>query len=320
MKAKNQINERIRQARMALKNPYAFLNGNGEFDAIFPAPAADVHEARRRLGNQYAYLDGDGGYSEWRADKESVRDFDDVMIDEAALLDGRMKGNKFSRQDIEEIVRRLQNSLWSNRAQLWPGKEVGPVDVLDPFVALRAVGYTATLDESLGRYSDENEAFEVAGMFDNEKREVHVSRRFTSPIRNFTAAHELAHAVLHNTNGLHRDRPLNGVSRPIAKDPTEYQADKFATYFLMPEKLVRKVFENTFLEKPFVFDANSTFALGFEGVDSFRESCPTIRDSAKLLASINRFNGEQIIPLAERFGVSVEAMAIRLEELKLVSD
>lgn len=320
MKAKNQISERIRRARKVLKNPYAYLNGRGEFDAIFPAAPADVHEARRRLGNQYAYLDGDGGYSEWRADKESGWNRGDAVIDEVILLNGRVKGEKLSRQDIEEIVRRLQNSLWKNRAQLWPGKEVGLLDVLDPFVALQAIGYSATLDESLGRYSDENQAFEVAGLLDNEKREVRISRRFTPVIRNFTAAHELAHAVLHDTNGLHRDRPLNGVSRSIAKDPMEYQADKFAAYFLMPEKIVQQAFEDTFLMQSFVVDTNSVFALGFEGIDSFRESCPTIRDAAKILASTSRFNGEQVVPLAERFGVSVEAMAIRLEELKLVGD
>jgi hypothetical protein len=44
----------------------------------------------------------------------------------------------------------------------------------------------------------------------------------------------------------------------------------------------------------------------------------TLRDLARLLASATYYNGKAVYSLTEIFGVSVEAMAIRLEELDLV--
>lgn len=52
-------------------------------------------------------------------------------------------------------------------------------------------------------------------------------------LRNFTIAHELGHWVLHRN-----------LSIGERNQQMEREADKFATYFLMPEEFVRKAFAN----------------------------------------------------------------------------
>ena len=79
----------------------------------------------------------------------------------------------------------------------------------------------------------------------NEKL-VQVSKQFPQETQNFTAAHELGHAILHKQTVLHRDRPLDGSSNtPRIRE--EMQADKFATFFLMPSKLVEDIFFEMFV-------------------------------------------------------------------------
>jgi hypothetical protein len=47
--------------------------------------------------------------------------------------------------------------------------------------------------------------------------------------------------------------------------------------------------------------------------------CRSERDLAKVLASAQHYNGSHFKSLSERFGVSVGAMAIRIEELSLIT-
>jgi Zn-dependent peptidase ImmA (M78 family) len=56
-----------------------------------------------------------------------------------------------------------------------------------------------------------------------------------------------------------------------------------------------------------------------EGVKEARAKLPRRRDLSRMLARVDRFDGRQIDSLTSQFRVSVEAMAIRLEELNLVS-
>jgi Zn-dependent peptidase ImmA (M78 family) len=85
----------------------------------------------------------------------------------------------------------------------------------------------------------------VAGIIDKDKKEVFISRRYPVAVRNFTAAHELGHAIMHQQSGLHRDKPIDG-SAGGQRDPIEKEADYFAACFLMPEKLVCSVFKQRF--------------------------------------------------------------------------
>jgi len=275
---------------------------------------AAIHRSRTLLQNPYAHLDGEGRY-----DAVVPGTSPSVIIPPNDLLNGRKKGKKFSKKDLEEIARTLQIAIWRHRRDIWPGRgEIEPLDVLDPGLALKAIGYSVEVCESLGQYHEQGEIFEVAGILDNDSSRVQISRRFSPEICKFTKAHELGHAILHAGSGLHRDRALDGTSARQLRPPNEFEADNFAAYFLLPEKQVRIAFAQKFLTHRFVLDEATAFALFAEAQPVLQSKCRTVRDLTRMLASAEHYNGVRFDSIAKQFGVSIEAMAIRLEELGLV--
>ena len=311
------LDEEIHRSRQLLGNPYAYLDGDGNFDAAPRCREPDVHKVRRVLQNQHAYLGGDGGYTGYGNDNNPPK-IRQALISARSLRRGRKRGGRFSQREIESIARNLQIELWRSRESVLPQRNnLGPLEILDPVGAFEALGYSVRLRESLGQYSGDGELFEVAGILDNSSAEVQISRRFSPEIRNFTAAHELGHAILHEGTGLHRDRALDGSRCSGARDPKEIEADIFAAYFLLPDKQVRKAFEHRFLTQHFVLNEATAFALTSGSLDALQNRCRTLRDLTRVLASSEHYNGVHFSSMARQFGVSIEAMAIRLEELIL---
>ena len=286
-----------------------------------------IHEDRLRLGNQYAHVAGDDGTFDALPASSSRAFYDsDVPVKSVPRIDlGSIRrkvkdGGRLSRPRIEEIARDLQAQLWGIREELFPSeRDVEPLALLDPSLALRCIGFRYELVDSLGQHPWEGKNVDVAGIIDGSERTVQISLQFESPVRKFTAAHELGHAVLHDARGLHRDRALDGGELRPPRDRTEWEADVFATYFLMPKKQVRSAFEHTFKIQEFVLNEDSAFALNAGDLNTLRATCPEVRNLSRLLARTNHYDGVQIYSLAEQFGVSVEAMAIRLEELNLIA-
>jgi Zn-dependent peptidase ImmA (M78 family) len=206
--------------------------------------------------------------------------------------------------------------MWRDQHDIWLDHiPVNPIDMLDPALALHLIGYDFALDETLGQYYNGGKQVEVAGTIDDATRRVRISRQFAPEIRNFTTAHELGHALLHDARGLHRDRPLDGST--MSRELIEIEADRFASYFLMPERLVRACFNRHFGTDRFSLDDGTQFALS-RGTGFNLAKCRTLRDLSRVLAHTESYNGERFQSLAGQFKVSVEAMAIRLEELGLV--
>ena len=285
-----------------------------------------IHQDRLRLGNQYAHVGEDGKLkalppvSTSAAEDAREHPMPDPLIDLGPMRRKAKTRGQLTRSKIEDIVRDVQRELWGVRGKLFPeGQEVEPLDVLDPDLAFRSLGFRSELVESLGQDRWDGELAEVAGIIDASGRTVQTSRRFRPPVRRFTSAHELAHAVLHNAQGLHRDRAIDGSKLGETRDRTEWEADIFATYFLMPEKLVRAAFEKAFKDRKFVLDEDSAFALNPGDPEGLRASCRNDRELSRLLAGATRYDGVHFVSLADQFSVSVEAMAIRLEELKVVT-
>ena len=226
-----------------------------------------------------------------------------------------------SNREIESFARRLQTAMWRHRKVLWKvDVSANPYIALDPKLALEALGFAVARPAAIGVSPDG--AFVVAGTIDQETKEVSVASQPQRAIQNFTMAHELGHAMLHTQAVLHRDRPLDGSDNELMA-PEEKQANKFATYFLMPARLVRDSFEQIFSTAPFRITAETAFALmGGPATgrtpQALRQQCKTLRGLARLLASETFYNGTASKSLAELFSVSTEAMAIRLEELKLI--
>jgi Zn-dependent peptidase ImmA (M78 family) len=302
----------ISEDRVLRGNNYAHLDGDGKLSAIkstnaFSAASQnEITNSRMLLQDPYAYLDEDtpNSYS--------------AISNQTHTLKVDKKG-RYSIEEIEKHATSLQNLLWKSRHKLWPNKEIHkPIEVLDPIEALKFIGYDCELEKNLGTFNSNGKPIEVAGLIDKSLKKVRISRHYSPNIQRFTAAHELAHAMLHVTSGLHRDKPLDGTT-PSQRNGTEFEADKFAAFFLMPRRLVEKTFQQIFLTKKFILDEATAFALGYSEYDSLVNKCKNLIDLSRILAGAERYNGRHFVSLASQYNVSVEAMAIRLEELQLVT-
>lgn len=280
--------EQIHRDRVVHQNPYRHVTGEGEFRALVPEdhPVVDVP----------------------------------IHLNPTELRGGKSLDAKFSTDEIEEIVRRFQNNLWKHQGEIWEAGTVDdPVDVLDPTVALETLGYVCEKVDSLGQFSDSGERVKIAAVIEDRKQHVSVSGDFPIDVLRFTTAHELGHALLHQSEGLHRDRPINKAQSASARDRREVEADKFATFFLMPRKRVKKHFTIRFGRENLHLDQDTAYGLRPGSEKDLLSHSDSLREFARAVASTERFHDDHFPSLAERFGVSTEAMAIRLEELVLVS-
>ena len=130
----------------------------------------------------------------------------------------------------------------------------------------------------------------------------------------FTTAHEIGHWVLHRKWVLKARR--DGVDahtitlkRDLGESTSriEWQADRFAVHLLMPELLVRNEFKKRYGTRVFSFQGSSRSSL-----------YKTKREYSTFLATTGQ--SPCMSPLYKEFNTSQLAIAIRLEELKLVVD
>lgn len=313
--------QRISDARRRLNNPYAYVEDLIELDAERPT-LSPVSAARKLLENPYAYLTGAGTYElpEPQATDDKTKHVQSHRYRLASSVPASKQQRRAprSKESLEADVRNVHERVWSNRVSLWSeAAPSDPVELLDPEVALQLLGYNFQYVEGLGQMRGEGGPIEVAGLIDTVSKNVRVGRQFPAPVRRFTAAHELGHAVLHPHLGvLHQDKVLDGAG--VSNDPLEIEANRFATLFLMPAKLVRARFARVFLADQFTLTEETAFALSGYSSSVLAKSAKTLRALARRLAAAERYNGRQIVSLHTQFGVSREAMAIRIEELALV--
>lgn len=309
---------KIIESRKLLKNPYAYLSGEGSYEAVetrIDKPSVEqISKNRNLLEDPYAYLDENGGFD--AIHNQSIGEHISFVLsaEQIRAIKPKRKKQQLSNDEIEKVVIKLQRILWKQ----FKGSLDNPIKLLDPSITFKAIGYDYHVENTLGQFSSQGKSFEVAGIINNALYQVQISRQFPYEVQKFTSAHELGHAILHEheARGLHRDRPLDGSENNTKRDSIEYQADKFAVYFLMPSKLLIKIFREHFLTECFVLNDDTIFALGSTTAAKI-ENYKSIRDLSRLLAKIEIYNGVNFNSLSRQFGVSVEAMAIRLEELKL---
>jgi hypothetical protein len=144
---------------------------------------------------------------------------------------------------------------------------------------------------------------------------------------NFTVAHEIGHWQLHRSYVANSPKamPFDAPSHPTficrssqKHKPIEWQANRFASCLLMPR---RRVLDEW---KAFLNDARDT-----DGVlaAALPNGTWVKHSQAMIYARTKKFHngGHDLVceevtrPIAERFGASVEAMRIRLEELGLLA-
>lgn len=220
--------------------------------------------------------------------------------------------------EIDKLVRNVQIDIWARRNELWNGNPPNNlIEIFEPGVALADRGYKVQSVGSLGDTYINGVRGEVAGVISRSPRIVSVSQRFVLPIQRFTLAHELGHDVCHpGENGLHRDVPLEKTGQ--FRSWKEIEADRFASCFLMPERLILRQFRDCFRVECIELSEEMAYALCGVGEDRVREQHKSLRGIAQLVAGSGQFNGRHFMPLASQFRVSRIAMAIRLEGLGLV--
>jgi Zn-dependent peptidase ImmA (M78 family)/formiminotetrahydrofolate cyclodeaminase len=232
------------------------------------------------------------------------------------LNSGKWEGITLRESSIEAVADQATNLLWDFREILWAsGSPEFHHEVLRPEIVIeKLLGYKFGF-ASLGRYSENGSEFQIAGQINKKDRVVVISSELNPEVRNFTIAHELGHALLHSDMGtLHRDRPLDGSLNNT--DIKERQANYFAACFLMPAKIVRRIFTQVFGIDRFVVNQNTVFQIANGlSLSEFQRRYPDTNRRAVYLSS---YKGRTFQPLNKIFGVSVGAMAIRLRELDLV--
>ena len=220
--------------------------------------------------------------------------------------------------DPKTEARKLHKEIWKKRYQLWPeGVPSDPVRLLDPQKAAELLGYSYKVLPSLPVLLPRRHG-PIAGMVNTARKLVAVSLEWGDEHMRFTGAHEIGHIVLHGRDQLFRDGPID--SPRSSQNRVERDADRFAAEFLMPEKLVKSRFEQAY--NTVLLRINDDIAFHLDPNDHqnlLRPETGSI-DCEMALAKCGRnFSGDHIIPLHKQFKASVRAMAIRIQELKLVA-
>ncbi len=330
--------DQIKADRLRMNNPYAHMDEDGGFSALLP-----VYEDN---GHQDPYLslnNGDNSDEVWAKVDMSAQPEAVLSKPEADAIHPLQRGHQnpcahnqhdeqppvlqfpdmpadkqghIALQQIAKAARQLAHSTYIERDSLWPeGVPEEPVQLLNPEKAFYLLGYAYHEVDTLGEIEP---GVDVAGIIDKDRKEVFISRRYPVAVRNFTAAHELGHAIMHQQSGLHRDKPIDG-STGGQRDSIEKEADYFAACFLMPEKLVCSVFKQRFPEEVLNHEVLRDL-LNRKNDKKTEKQLKTSRGLARALAGLDSINGHAVPSLAEYFKVSVEAMAIRLEQLELVPE
>ena len=168
----------------------------------------------------------------------------------------------------------------------------------------------------------------IIGQLNRRDRIVYTSETSTPEATRFTLAHELAHLVLHSKPIEHRSRPHRGQSS--RRSDKEREADKFAAAFLMPPKWVANDLSRRFgrfgrypnarelrERLPIVVDERLAWWLDREDWERLLTPDADIERSMAVSICTNVGNGH-FCSMAEEYGVTPMAMALRLVELNLI--
>lgn len=223
----------------------------------------------------------------------------------------------------KDTARQLLLEIWGRRGELWAPsvepEEIFPLDV--PLIIQNVLGVNVEEPEEI---LNGEAGVEIAGFIDRKQNKIVLAQRFKIQWRRFTAAHEVAHWLLHPKLIYLRERPLTGAERAnYQRSETESEADAFAAELLMPTKLVNKIFFRDFHSPIDGRKPDDDLAFWFS------EASPTkiapsdlagrgVQFRALGIAQADTWRGTAILPLTDQFGVSPTAMSIRLMELGLV--
>ena len=222
------------------------------------------------------------------------------------------------RKELTEGARALQNEFWRRRREAW----TAPPD-MEGFLPIRTdllIRSILCIELVEPEFIEQEKAeFEIAGLLERDIPRITIAQKFSPDCKRFTAAHEIAHWVIHPDVIRHRDRPLGGHERSNeARDPEEQEADMFAAELLMPNRQLTRYFSLAFGNPLLPTDSRLDLLRMHRPTMSLSELSGCLRKRSMLAATARSFGPEFFLPLYERFGVSQIAMAIQLEHLGLV--
>ncbi|MFM2448342.1 MAG: hypothetical protein RIS44_792 [Pseudomonadota bacterium] len=219
---------------------------------------------------------------------------------------------------IEKEARRLQVEIWGRRDLRF---QFGAPDIPTLFDPRNVADYCGLYYEERERLeTDYRGGGEAAGIWMRDRHTILVSTRYSYETRRFTAGHEIGHFVLHPHIGdrtLHRERPIDGPRS--GRPPIEKEADYFSACLLMPKGTVEKEFNARFGAKhPLALTETVAYHLKADAGQLFSQP-PGSLLFAEAVARAQQFGEKRFNSIAQYFGVSVGAMAIRLDELGLIA-
>jgi Zn-dependent peptidase ImmA (M78 family) len=245
--------------------------------------------------------------------------FSEVQIEVQKLAKSAKGRVFFSDRELEKIVRELHKIMWLNRDLLGLGSSSDkPLKMLEATQMLQIMGFKVTKSSNLGNLQVGGHQYQVAGQIDQRAKTVVISSQFDAQTTRFTEAHELGHAFLHLQEVMHRDRPLNGYTSAEKATDEEYQANKFAAFFLMPRYQVIEKFRAIFGVEKIGVNQQTAEALFRINESVLIKYAKSLTGYCRLIAEVTQVGSRPVHSMAEIFRVSTEAMAIRLEELDLV--
>lgn len=306
---------------VAMNNALAMVSGSLYIISLnlrsFPTDTwtESIRLRQEVIANRYSVFFSEHNDRMIKLNEESKR-HSDYLAEIHAIKNHLLGSNGFNNKQIEDLARRTQNAMWEYREFIWSDNlPESHIDILDPQMAIKKILKFSFKESSTLGVTESNE--EIAGIIDRDRESILVSDMHIPEVKNFTAAHELGHGLLHDKVRLHRDIPLDGSQREI-RSMEEMQADKFAACFLMPQRILASKFKEIFHTEQMEITAQSAFAIAYLSPVELKKKIKTRRDFSRLIASLDFFNQVPIKSLAATFNVSVEAMAIRLEELNLI--
>jgi Zn-dependent peptidase ImmA (M78 family) len=225
---------------------------------------------------------------------------------------------------IERQAHRLLAEFW-RRKELACGRSLAiadklPVDPKEIATGILKLAYSEPYEIGYIR-KNERVGIEIAGVVDRLKREIIVAGGFSSTIRRFTGAHELAHYLLHPQLLNLRESPLTDGSITDLKKPLiEKEADLFAAELIIPKEIVFELFGRLFgdaIDWSRITDKEALYlSNGRLWASAFARMRPL--QIAKLIAEQSSFVYRESRSLAEIFGVSSTAFGIQLLRHRLV--
>ncbi|MBI1175800.1 ImmA/IrrE family metallo-endopeptidase [bacterium] len=216
-----------------------------------------------------------------------------------------------AKDDLEECL---------DRTDIGDDDQIRLVTTAPAFFA-KKLGLSVVSVPSILRDHGDARHHSYAGKLDVRKKRIEISQEFPISTQKFTLGHELGHYQLHRDQKLlFRDRePRFGGHR--GRPPQEEEADTYAAEMLMPSILVKQHFIAAFggpkgCEN---LDALAYFVAQHAG---WRFDARRFRSDnfyrAMTFARLPGYQGRALVPLVDRFEVSLSAMAWQLLSIGLV--